>query len=70
MTHTQIVQDHDLYLTYLCYPEGKPPLSDANSLGWALFRELWDEWLYPALSQPRGGTNDKPGIVGQGGQGG
>ena len=41
MTIAEIEQDHDMYLTFLCYPKGVPPLSDSNSLGKALFDELW-----------------------------
>lgn len=41
MTVAEIQRDDGMYLTYLCYPEGKWPLSDANSLGRALFDELW-----------------------------
>jgi len=41
MTFDEIAQDHDMHLTFLCYPKGVAPLSDANALGRALFRELW-----------------------------
>ena len=43
MTIAEIEKDHDMYLTFLCYPKGAPPLSDVNALGRSLFDELWDE---------------------------
>lgn len=41
MTVAEIADDHDMYLTFLCYPKGVAPLSDVNALGRALFDELW-----------------------------
>ncbi len=42
ITFAKIKQDHDMYLTYLCYPKGRVPLSDSNSLGRALFNALYN----------------------------